>query len=137
MYFHNFYFHIIQTKSLKSYKENTVLWKALALLYAPTTNVPEPQRHSRPKFYSEATRTQDFPSYNFSVTLSNFINNLITLTVLSSLTFLCINFYCVNSPSSDVLIYSDLNCIYNSVLLFPYNLHKKMTHYDGVAHLIF
>lgn len=56
---------------------------------APTTKVPEPQYHSRPKSYAEATRIQDVPSDNFSVTLSNFINNLNSLispliTLLSS-----------------------------------------------------
>jgi len=56
----------------------------------PSTKVPKPIPKSSPKFFAEATRTQDFCTDNFSVILSNFITNLNSIitpliTLLSSL----------------------------------------------------
>jgi hypothetical protein len=43
---------------------------------SPTNKVPESRPFSWPKTYAEATRSQDVPPENLSVTLSNFITNL-------------------------------------------------------------
>uniref|UniRef100_A0A2S2QBX2 Nucleic-acid-binding protein n=1 Tax=Sipha flava TaxID=143950 RepID=A0A2S2QBX2_9HEMI len=44
---------------------------------SPTTKFPESRPFSRPKTYAEAIRTQDVPTENLSVTLSNFIINIL------------------------------------------------------------